>query len=66
MPWEAALGTKVEVPTLAGAVSLKVAAGSISGQRLRIGKRGLPKQNNEHGDLFAVVQIVMPSKLSDR
>lgn len=65
-PWEAALGAKVEVPTLAGAVSLKIAAGTSSGQKLRINKRGLPKPNNEYGDLFAVVQIVLPSKLSER
>jgi len=63
-PWEAALGAKVEVPTLAGAVSLKIAAGTSSGQKLRINKRGMPKHNNEYGDLFAVVQIVLPSKLS--
>ena len=31
-PWEAALGATVEVPTLAGAVSLKVPAGTSSGQ----------------------------------
>jgi curved DNA-binding protein len=65
-PWEAALGAKVEVPTLAGAVSLKIPAGSSSGQKLRINKRGMPKHNDEYGDLFAVVQIVLPSKLSAR
>lgn len=65
-PWEAALGAKVEVPTLGGTVSLKIAAGTSSGQKLRINKRGLPRHNSEYGDLFAVVQIVLPSKLSER
>lgn len=65
-PWEAALGAQVEVPTLAGAVKLKIAAGAHSGQKLRINKRGLPNHNHEFGDLFAVVQIVLPNKLSAR
>lgn len=65
-PWEAALGTTVMVPTLAGRVNLKVAAATNSGQQLRLGKRGLPKPDGTEGDLFAVVKIVMPAELSDR
>lgn len=65
-PWEAALGATVKVPTLSGAVNLKVPAGTRSGQKLRISKRGMPKQNQEHGDLFAITQIVVPTKLTDR
>jgi curved DNA-binding protein len=65
-PWEAALGATVKVPTMDGAVNLKVPAGAKSGQKMRISKRGLPKHNQEHGDLFAVTQIVVPSNLSDK
>lgn len=66
-PWEAALGATVEVPTLAGPVHLKVAAGTNSGQRLRLSKRGLPKPGAAgEGDLFAIVQIVVPPTLSER
>ena len=65
-PWEAALGATVKVPTLEGSVNLKVPAGARSGQKLRIGKRGMPKQNQEHGDLFAAIQIVTPTNLSHR
>ena len=64
-PWEAALGATVKVPTMSGAVNLKVPAGAKSGQKMRISKRGLPKHNQEHGDLFAVTQIVVPANLSD-
>ena len=64
--WEAALGATVKVPTLSGAVNLKVPAGSRTGQKLRISKRGMPKQNQEHGDLFAVTQIVVPTNLTDK
>jgi curved DNA-binding protein len=59
-PWEAALGATVEVPTLAGAVNLKVPAGVTSGQKLRLGGRGLPVPRGGAGDLFAVLQVVVP------
>lgn len=65
-PWEAALGASVEVPTLSGAVKLKIAAGTNTGQKLRLAKKGLPKQHHEHGNLFAIVQIVVPPELSEQ
>ena len=65
-PWEAALGTSVEVPTLAGPVRLKVAAGTNSGRKLRLAGRGLPKRGQGEGDLFAIVQIVVPTVLTER
>ena len=65
-PWEAALGAAVEVPTLAGAVNLKVPPGTRAGQQLRLSGRGLPKPQGGSGDLYAIVQIVMPPELSDQ
>jgi curved DNA-binding protein len=59
-PWEAALGATIEVPTLAGAVNLRVPAGTSGGQKLRLAGRGLPIPRGGAGDLFAVTQIVMP------
>ena len=59
-PWEAALGATVTVPTLAGAVNLKVPPGTPSGQKLRLAGRGLPMPRGGAGDLFAVTQIVVP------
>src|SRR5271156_4721284 len=41
-PWEAALGAKVAVHTLAGTVELTVPAGAQSGQKLRLRGRGFP------------------------
>jgi len=63
-PWEAVLGAAVEVPTLAGAVNLKVPPHTGSGQQLRLAGRGLPKPDGGAGDLFATVQIVVPSTVS--
>ena len=65
-PWEAALGATVETPTLDGAVNLKIPPGTTSGRRLRLGKKGLPKPGGGEGDLYAIVQIVNPTVLSDR
>jgi len=65
-PSEAALGAALEIPTLAGPVSLKVPAGTSSGRKLRLSGRGLPKPRGGAGDLFAVAQIVVPDTLSDR
>ena len=65
-PWEAALGATVEVPTLDGAVNLKIPAGTAAGRKLRLGKKGLPKPGGGEGDLYAIVQIVNPTVLNDR
>jgi curved DNA-binding protein len=59
-PWEAALGGKVQVPTLAGKVDLNIPAGSRSGQKLRLRGRGLPVPGETPGDQFAVLQIMTP------
>jgi curved DNA-binding protein len=63
-PWEAVLGTSVELPTLGGPVRLKIRPGTQSGQQLRLSKKGLPKPGNE-GDLYAVVQIAVPHTVTD-
>jgi len=65
-PWEAALGAAVKVPTLAGPVELKVPPGTRAGQQLRLAGRGLPAPEGAAGDLHAVVQIALPTTLSER
>ncbi|MCB1769426.1 MAG: DnaJ domain-containing protein [Candidatus Competibacteraceae bacterium] len=57
-PWEAALGCKVEVPTLGGTVTLNIPANARNGQRLRLRGRGLP--GDPPGDQLAVLRIVNP------
>ncbi len=64
-PWEAALGTEVLAPTLAEPVRVKVPPGSRSGNKLRLKGKGLPTESGSRGDLFLIVQIVLPSSLTD-
>lgn len=62
-PWEAALGGKVPVPTLGGTVELNVPAGTQSGKRLRLKRRGLP--GKEPGDQMVSLHIVTPAPRND-
>ncbi|CAD5107021.1 curved DNA-binding protein [Zestomonas carbonaria] len=61
-PWEAALGAKVEVPTLGGRIHLSIPANSQTGQRLRIKGKGLADKQDGHGDLYALLKVVMPPR----
>jgi curved DNA-binding protein len=61
--WEAALGTQVEVPTLAGNVSMGIPAGSDSGRRLRLRGRGLPGATP--GDQYVVIEVRAPKAETD-
>ena len=60
---EAALGTTLRVPTLDGAVSLKVAPGTPSGRTLRVRGRGVPAKKRT-GDLLVTVEVAVPQKLN--
>jgi molecular chaperone DnaJ len=66
---EAALGAKIEVPTLDGRARLRVPPGTGSGQRLRVPGRGLPAGpggDPPAGDLLVDVEIVVPDVLDER
>lgn len=64
-PWQAALGTEMEVPTLEGPRRLKIPPGTQSGQRFRLRERGLPNAASGRGDLYVMAQIRIPKKLSE-
>jgi curved DNA-binding protein len=65
-PWEAALGAEVPVPTLSGSVTLKVPAGSSTGRRLRLRGQGLPSPDGSSGDLYAVLAVHVPKRLTKK
>ncbi len=64
----AILGGEVRVPTLSGDVMLNVPAGTQNGRVFRLRRKGMPRLRDpeEHGDLFAKVNVRLPTKLTPR
>lgn len=61
----AALGGEIHVPTLKGAVNLKIPAGTQGGATFRVRGQGMPLlQSSGKGDLFVRVQVEVPTKLN--
>jgi DnaJ-class molecular chaperone len=63
---EAALGTRIDVPTLDGSVRLRVPPGTQSGQTFRLRQRGVPMPDGSRGDLVATARVVLPPILDQR
>lgn len=64
---EAAQGTRTEVPTPDGRVSLKIPAGTDSGKTFRLRGKGFPSlQKVGRGDLYVKVMVVTPKNLNKR
>ncbi len=63
---EAALGAKIQVPTLDAPVTVKVPAGTNSGKTLRVRGQGAARQSGGTGDLLVKVDVEVPKKLSRR
>ena len=59
-PWEAVLGVKAKIPTLAHEITLRVAPGTTAGTQLRVRGQGLPREDGSRGDLYATVQLQVP------
>lgn len=64
---EAALGAKIEVPTVEGKAQLRIPPGTQSGQKFRLRERGIPslRNPNARGDQFVEVQVTLPKVLSE-
>jgi curved DNA-binding protein len=62
--WESMLGTKVDVPTMEGSVTLSIPPGTGSGAKMRIKGRGI-ERGNEKGDQFCVIKIIVPKGVGD-
>jgi molecular chaperone DnaJ len=64
---EAALGAKIEVPSIDGPVRLRVPPGTQSGQKFRLRERGVPSSRGERrGDLVVEARLVLPKMLDER
>jgi len=63
-PWEAALGTAVNIPTPAGStLELTIPASTATGRKMRLKGKGIPSK--EPGDLYVVPSIVLPGAETD-
>jgi molecular chaperone DnaJ len=65
---EAALGAKIEVPTIDGRAQLKIPPGTQSGQKLRMRGKGVPSATHEgaRGDQIVTVEMVVPQLRDER
>ncbi len=62
----AVLGGEAIVPTVTSDVKLKIPAGAQNGQKIRLRGKGMPrlKKPDEHGDLFARIDVRLPTRLT--
>jgi curved DNA-binding protein len=63
---EAALGAKVDVPTLDGTSTVTVPPGTGCGRKLRLRGKGVRRGQALAGDLYVVIQIAPPPSLGER
>ena len=65
---EAALGSKIEVPTIDGRTLLKIPPGTQSGQKLRLREKGVPSATKEgaRGDEIVEVKVTVPTPRDER
>ncbi|HEX4948719.1 MAG TPA: molecular chaperone DnaJ [Blastocatellia bacterium] len=63
---EAALGAKIEVPTVSGKAQLRIPPGTQSGQRFRLREKGAPSlRSNHRGDQYVEVKITLPKIIDE-
>ncbi|HAH31688.1 MAG TPA: molecular chaperone DnaJ [Elusimicrobia bacterium] len=63
-PWDAVLGAEICVPAIDGPLTIKLPQNSHTGRSLRVSGRGLPKKDGSRGDLYAVIEIDIPHRLT--
>jgi molecular chaperone DnaJ len=64
---EAALGARVDVPTIDGRSTLKIPPGTNSGQKFRLREKGVPSaRSGQRGDQYVVVQVHVPRPVDAR
>jgi molecular chaperone DnaJ len=63
---EAALGARIEVPTVSGKAQLKIPPGTQSGQKFRLREKGAPSlRGNARGDQYVEVKITLPKIIDE-
>lgn len=62
-PWEAALGTRVNIKTIDGETKVYIPQGVQSGEKIKIPSKGYKDGKGSRGDLVAEVKIMVPKNL---
>lgn len=62
-PWEAALGTRVDIKTIDGETKVYIPQGIQSGEKIKIPSKGYKDGKGSRGDLVAEVKIMVPKEL---
>ncbi len=62
-PWEAALGTRIDLKTIDGETKIYIPQGIQSGEKIKIPSKGYKDGKGGRGDLVAEVKIMVPKKL---
>ncbi|MFQ5846877.1 MAG: molecular chaperone DnaJ [Candidatus Methylomirabilales bacterium] len=64
---EAALGARVEVPTVDGMATMAIPPGTSSGRVFRLREKGVPRlKGGGRGDQYVTVKVIVPQNLDDR
>ena len=62
---QAALGDRIEIPTIEGPVEIAIPAGTQHGQSFRLAGKGMPDvRGGRRGDQYVIVQVVVPKDLT--
>ena len=65
-PWEAVLGSEVQVPTLDGPVSMRIPPRSQGGRTLRLRGKGPAKPDGGRGDEYVRIKILVPPNPTEK
>lgn len=65
-PWEAALGTKLEVESIDDKVTIIVPKGTQTGDKISIPEKGYKNGKGSRGNLVAEIKIMIPKELSEK
>ena len=64
-PWEAALGSKIKIPTMDEEAEIFIPEGTQTGEKIKIENKGYKKGEGQRGDLYATVKIMTPKVLTE-
>lgn len=65
-PWQAVLGTKINIQAIDGEISLVIPKGTESGEKFTIKEKGYKFGRGHRGNFYVITKIVVPKKLNEK